>query len=311
LSVILLVCCLYAVIEFVEGDHPTTHAPTTHAPTTKAPTTHAPTTKAPTTKRPTSPPHHGGRPHRPPHPGFPDSSYTTYELGILNITRTLYQGLVYPNAHNIVDSGSYPAGIFSPNVSGRIVPVGAFDDQEGTFEYFYGLAGGSFIIDVAFIHLFAKGNLVAVRVDLLFNQTKVPVDAAAGIQNLTQEGFITFNRDGLIESYDLVILRLGQAQFAVENPVLRPAVIAGICQVHQIYCLGANQQYANTTECINSITSQNYGTWDNASSNTTTCRELHSALVPLRPNFHCPHIGPTGGGACIDVPYNEFYAQNY
>lgn len=30
------------------------------------------------------------------------------------------------------------------------------------------------------------------------------------------------------------------------------------------------------------------------------CRHLHVPMLPLRPNVHCPHIGPSGGGMCID-----------
>jgi hypothetical protein len=29
------------------------------------------------------------------------------------------------------------------------------------------------------------------------------------------------------------------------------------------------------------------------------CRQLHVPMVPLRPEVHCPHIGPSGGDMCI------------
>lgn len=33
---------------------------------------------------------------------------------------------------------------------------------------------------------------------------------------------------------------------------------------------------------------------------------VHQNMVPMRPEVHCPHIGPTGGGFCDD---KETYAQ--
>jgi hypothetical protein len=28
--------------------------------------------------------------------------------------------------------------------------------------------------------------------------------------------------------------------------------------------------------------------------------QIHQNMVPLRPEVHCPHIGPSGGGMCVD-----------
>lgn len=42
--------------------------------------------------------------------------------------------------------------------------------------------------------------------------------------------------------------------------------------------------------------------------NTVACRFVHSAMLPLAPSVHCPHIGPSGGGACVDVPYAAYYS---
>lgn len=29
-------------------------------------------------------------------------------------------------------------------------------------------------------------------------------------------------------------------------------------------------------------------------------KQIHQNMVPLRPEVHCPHIGPSGGGMCVD-----------
>lgn len=46
--------------------------------------------------------------------------------------------------------------------------------------------------------------------------------------------------------------------------------------------------------------------------NTVLCRMVHQNMVPLRPAVHCPHIGPSGGGYCVDMPsYAETVGANY
>jgi len=293
-----LLLCSFLYIALGDGDY---HVPTTHAPTTRAPTTHAPTTHSPTTPR-------HGHPTRPRPPVFPpwEPRYTAYEKQNINTTKLLYSGLLYPTAKNIVNAGVYPPGVFADNAAGRIVPVGNFDDQEGSFEYFYGLAAAVDIVSIDFVKIIARDNIVAFQANLLINQSSV---STQGLQNLTQEGFITFNNDSLIVLYDLVILRLGQA--SPVPPAADPFVIDNICVVAGNYCTGVLQQYTSYAECVTYLSNINFGSFDNLSSNTTCCRTLHSALVPLRPAIHCPHIGPTGGNACIDTPYAEFYQQNF
>jgi len=261
----------------------------------------------PTTKAPTLPSHGHGRPTiaRPTFAPW-EPRYTPYELRNINITKTLYAGLIYPNALNIVTAGQYPAGIFADNAGGRITPVGEFTDQEGTFEYFYGLAANTDIVSATFPKLIARDNIVAFQVTLLIDHNQI---GAEGLQNLTQEGFITFDDNSLIISYDLAILRLGQA--TVVTPSEYPAVIQNICTVADQYCVGNLTQYASHDACVAELTTVNFGTWDNLQSNTTSCRMLHSTLVPLRPWYHCPHIGPTGGNACIDLPYSEYYSESF
>ena len=39
---------------------------------------------------------------------------------------------------------------------------------------------------------------------------------------------------------------------------------------------------------------------------------VHQNMVPLRPEVHCPHIGPSGGAYCIDTPsYAGTVGANY
>jgi hypothetical protein len=54
-----------------------------------------------------------------------------------------------------------------------------------------------------------------------------------------------------------------------------------------------------------------WGTRDRNNANNFVCRQLHSALTLFRPDPHCYHSGPLGGGRCIDIPYSDYYLQDY
>jgi hypothetical protein len=55
---------------------------------------------------------------------------------------------------------------------------------------------------------------------------------------------------------------------------------------------------------MNSI---DFGTTDRYWANSVQCRSIHLSLAAIRPAYHCPHVGPSGGGKCIDKKYNDLY----
>jgi len=89
--------------------------------------------------------------------------------------------------------------------------------------------------------------------------------------------------------------------------VLQQGLASGICDTHQNYCTGENQQYDDMTDCMSFLTQQvRFGEAYELGRNTILCRMVHENMVPFRPEVHCPHIGPTGGGMCVD---DSTYAQ--
>lgn len=51
---------------------------------------------------------------------------------------------------------------------------------------------------------------------------------------------------------------------------------------------------------------------NNVGRNTLLCRMIHQNMVPFRPAVHCPHIGKTGGGFCVDDQnYNKTVMEDY
>ncbi|GMM35202.1 hypothetical protein DASC09_025270 [Saccharomycopsis crataegensis] len=83
--------------------------------------------------------------------------------------------------------------------------------------------------------------------------------------------------------------------------------IESICEVHQEYCLGENQQYSSYETCVAFLSTVRLGQGFEGGRDTIFCRNLHQVMLPFRPAVHCPHIGPTGGDMCTDTDtsYNE------
>jgi hypothetical protein len=88
---------------------------------------------------------------------------------------------------------------------------------------------------------------------------------------------------------------------------LGDGLAASICNVHDTYCTGDLRQYNSTDYCNQFLTKQTrFGAAYEMGRNTLLCRMVHQNLVPSRPDVHCSHIGPTGGGMCCD---DSTYAQ--
>jgi hypothetical protein len=220
----------------------------------------------------------------------------------------LYLGLRPPTPILVMTGQIDVHNIFDSSVRGRVTPVGSFTGFDGVVEYFYGLAAPTFIPVLNFPTLIAEGNKVGVRVDLLFNGTNQP------LHNLTQTGFFTFNSNNLIVSFDLAILNLGAIIDVPE--AARPFVIQQLCNtlvVNPATCTPGTYvgSYSDFTDCVTFMNSIPYGSWNRANSNSVVCRQLHTILTAFRPAVHCPHAGKTGGGACIDFPYNDFYTNDF
>lgn len=84
-------------------------------------------------------------------------------------------------------------------------------------------------------------------------------------------------------------------------------IASSICNSHTIYCHGLNAQYDSWDECYNFLTTKiRVGQSFELGMDTLMCRSVHELMVKYRPEVHCSHIGPTGGGECDDsITYVE------
>lgn len=123
--------------------------------------------------------------------------------------------------------------------------------------------------------------------------------------------FWRFDNAGSVLFYDAWIPNLkkyARLQFGVPpSPAVNAAVIEQLCTAAQTLCTGAHLQYNSTADCIKTLSAKPFGDWDEVWGDNVVCRTLHVQLARLRPSVHCPHVGPTGGGKCVDVKYNDVY----
>lgn len=54
------------------------------------------------------------------------------------------------------------------------------------------------------------------------------------------------------------------------------------------------------------------GNFDEAWGDNVVCRSIHLMLTVVRPEVHCPHVGPVGGSPpdnykCVDIDYSLDY----
>jgi len=233
---------------------------------------------------------------------------TDRETVIKNIMINVYESLVHNIAIQVLATGVLPSE-FSDHVKGRVVGYVAFNDTESVFEGLYGLSAAAHIVSVNIRNIVADialdgTGLVAIYVDVLTNVSDF------GLLNLTAMGYWKLDINNKIVGFDFVELRLGEA----EDPIAALAASAlkdQICQIHGAFCTGANQQFANFTVCRSFMDTIPFGSFNNAASVSVVCKIVHMLLVPFRPAIHCPHIGPTGGNACLNFPYTDFYTQTF
>lgn len=88
---------------------------------------------------------------------------------------------------------------------------------------------------------------------------------------------------------------------------LQKLVSVFLCPQIQQRCTGPNQQYGNVLLCILDLDLKNFGSFDEAWGDTVACRIIHLILTHVRPDVHCPHVGPTGGNKCVDIEYSVDY----
>jgi hypothetical protein len=170
----------------------------------------------------------------------------------------------------------------------------------------------------------ATDNIAAASTIFTFNATMF-----GKLLPLNIDTFITFDKDTKqVTQYDATfkwmdflfaelygeIGKLIQANSTDQvTAYLTDMMAKTLCSTHSSHCTGAMQQYADSASCYNFLTTQiRFGQTFEMGRNTLFCRMMHAEMLQYRPEVHCPHIGPSGGGMCVDdQTYSEKVLQDY
>jgi hypothetical protein len=221
--------------------------------------------------------------------------------------KSLYNDLVYPQIKASINDlleGQLPVYL-ADDCKGRANPLGDFGSIKGVTEYFYAsvYASGMIISDVVFVDLIAEAEHVYYRVDGLFTSSSFPNPT-----NLTQIGRAKFNEKSQITSMEFTNMNLG---YLMDHVMSHAQRVKAICSVAVNYCDGSNLQYNSFKDCSDFLSTLKEGSWNRVNSNTVVCRQYHAWLATVDPSMHCSHIGPSGGGKCIDFTYGSYYHEYF
>ncbi|KAJ6580576.1 hypothetical protein DFH09DRAFT_1146150 [Mycena vulgaris] len=220
----------------------------------------------------------------------------------------IYDLTVFPANAKIIAQGAsaVPAGLFNVNATGRVTPVGEFTGFQDSIEYFFGLAPVP--TGVPPNGVITKATLVEFTSGLRGARPNADNSTGEVLTALKQIAFWHFDAKGSVLKYDAWIPSLDRYYnvahgfgFDLYNPAEMSGTIQQICGAQAQTCVGPN------TSALKTLTAKPFGRLDEAWGDNVVCRLIHVLLTKLRPEVHCPHVGPTGGGKCIDVAYNDVF----
>jgi len=227
----------------------------------------------------------------------------------------VYNMTIYPNNNYIIRTGILP-DVLNENVHARVYDFAI--DLEGpltTSEYFYGLTPNDYTMTPPLTTLITNVNVQHFLADgkQAYSNINYEVkDVTTGtFFNATQIGQWRFDdHDKIMEADNVQVYYDIQFRENVPDsayPFYVAVLMNQTCTREVMNCVGANQQYSNYTACIDHILTLPFGSPLLNEWNSGTCRWWHSFLTFLRPDFHCPHVGPTGGGVCVDFTLASLY----
>lgn len=203
-----------------------------------------------------------------------------------------------------------PNGTFAAAPVGRIRPLGVFTDLPQTLEYFYGItsAAGLRLLDFEITQFVASPPYAFAKVDL--PTISMVTNATATASHI---GLWRFDEADRITGYDLDFAGITPALAVVSvnysSPiVVRQGLIPRLCASIQQLCTGGNQVYDSTEACVRFLTPLPVRRFEEG--NIVACRAYHAPLARFRPDVHCAHVGPSGGGKCVDKPFESMYEDD-
>ncbi|RFU29087.1 hypothetical protein B7463_g7214, partial [Scytalidium lignicola] len=251
---------------------------------------------------------------------------------LYNLQVNFLNNYTYPN--NVVQAESINSTLFAENVLGRVDITRTFDGRELNTEYMFGLFANlaanpnalsllGVPLSYEILQFAANDYITSATARIMFNFTSlnlmVPVEV--GLWHAWNDQGQVLQYDATFKWFDWLldyVVDSSMPLFGVNTTtaavgVLTDLLAQSICATATEFCVGANLQYDNTTDCYNYLTQDvRFGEAYELGRNTLLCRMVHQNMVPYRPGVHCPHIGPSGGGYCTDdMTYDSTVNDNY
>ena len=228
---------------------------------------------------------------------------------LFKATNRTLQSILPPTCYQIIlnQSNVQDQYISRKGLTGRVLPLGTFETTILALEYLYGIVCPIPGFPPRPINL-QSIPLISVAYDkkYLITRSEFMFQYVEGLK-LTFFVAAAFDKDYKLCGYDGQVRNPGITLDA-RTPQERQGNIARICSVAEQFCTGPLKEYANITDCIQFLTNNvPYGSWDRGDQGSVNCRIIHTSLVPLLPEIHCPHVGPTGGGKCVDKTFDYYY----
>ncbi|KAL4860901.1 hypothetical protein BDV12DRAFT_204572 [Aspergillus spectabilis] len=244
------------------------------------------------------------------------------------LQNTLWERFLYPA--NLEQINATDTSVFAEDVQGRVDITRTFDGRELNNEYIFGLFSDPEHLSLVGVPIAynitqfaANQNITSATTVFIFNATSFNT-----LVPITIDTWILYNADGKIAQYDATfrwfdwlldtLLQAAGGLFNTTDAAQTQTNLGGllastICQTHEDYCHDEDQQYSSTDECVDFLTNKiRFGRAYELGRDTLLCREVHEHMVQYRPAEHCPHIGPTGGGYCVDdKAYEEVVTEKY
>lgn len=235
---------------------------------------------------------------------------------------SIYNLVTYPNNLPIVESlsAAVPDNLFNENVTGRVTPLGSFEGLNNSIEYFFVIAVPSPPNYSAFskaevVQFSSECPEVAASTVHLESSLFIPGQPPKAVSTLKQIAFWNFDENGAVLNYDALVPSLSRwtsSDGAIDlyAPEAQQGSIVGVCNTATERCVGPNKQYESFEQCVQFLTAKPFGHYDDIWGDNVICRSIHLLLTITRPDIHCPHVGPDGGGKCIDKSYADKYIND-
>ncbi|KAH6983753.1 hypothetical protein EDB80DRAFT_823981 [Ilyonectria destructans] len=201
-----------------------------------------------------------------------------------------WDNFLYPA--NLKQAKTINSTFFAENVQGRVDITRNFLGRELNTEYLFGLFTDpnsvsllSLPVPYEITEFTANDYIAAATTVVMFNSSLFEM-----VVPVTIDTFIAWNERREILQYDATFRWFG---------FLLDLLIAAAAR--KLGAPSPSKQYGDNAECMNFLTgSIRFGQDYELGRNTLLCRSVHQQMVPYRPEVHCPHIGPAGGGMCVD-----------